>query len=93
MALSKESIAAGRDKVSEVRKRCNEVRAVAGNLKVYLNSNDNYGKFVYGTSKGQELNIKLLKMLGLMDQNLTAQTINLTMQLNNFFNKQEELNK
>ncbi len=93
MALTNSSIHSGRERVKEIRNDLNEVRAHAGNLKKYLNSNANYMKFVEGTNIGKTQNTKIQTMLNLLDQNLTAQTTNLTMNLNNFFSRQEELNR
>ncbi len=93
MALTNSSIHSGRERVNEIRNDLNAVRALAGNLKKYLNGNANYMKFVDGTNIGKTQNTKIQTMLNLMDQNLTAQTTNLTMRLNSFFSRQEELNR
>ena len=92
MALSNGSINNGREITKKIRKDLNSARSSAGNLKVFLSQNANYNLFVTGTNYGNLQNQKIQKILGLLDQNLSAQTTNLIMKLNGFFDYQEELN-
>ena len=93
MALTSSSISRGRERTNEIRKELNEVRALAGNLKNFLNQNENFNNFIEGTNTGKSQNIKIQTILGLLDKNLTAETTNLTMRLNEFFSRQEEINR
>ncbi len=93
MALSNGSINNGRARTKDIQKDLNEARKLVGDLRNYLSNNENYDKFVNGTDFGKNQNDKIQKIIGLLDQNLTAETTNLTAKLNSFFNRQEELNR
>ncbi len=93
MALSNGSINNGRERTKKIRSDLNTVRGVFGDLRNYLAQNENYRKFIEGTNFGKVQNDKIQKIMGLLDQNLTAQTTSLTMKLNSFFAYQEELNR
>lgn len=93
MALTNGSISSGRGKTNDIRNELNEARRLVADLKNYLGQNENYSKFVNGTEFGRTQNDKIQKIIGLLDQNLTNETTNLTMRLNDFFNRQEELNR
>ena len=93
MALTSGSISSGRGKVNDVKNELNEVKVIVNNFKNFLSHDANFNKFIEGTNIGKTQNEKIQTILGLLDQNLTAQTNSLIMRLNSFFDNQEELNR
>lgn len=93
MALSNASIYNGRTRTANIRSNVNNVINLARNLSDYLGQNANYNKFVKGTDIGKEQDEKVKMILKLLEQDLSTQTTNLTLRLNNFFDCQVELNR
>ena len=93
MALTNSSISNGRAKNADISRDLDNVRGLIGNLKTSLGQDENYRMFIEGTNFGKNQDDKIQKIMGLLDQNLTAETNSLTSKLNNFFDHQEELNR